>query len=135
MVIFFNFSLPSNNLYPLQVENCDSNSRLVVDEDDNRKLRLERVKNEKKPSVSMVYTQIFQRLIKMAQITLSNYFEKSSPALKGWMPRISGICADNFMLPAPIHSGLSVSARYQFILPLLHMYITIYTPLSTSMVA
>ena len=27
---------------PLQVENCDSNSRLVVDEDDNGKLRPER---------------------------------------------------------------------------------------------
>ena len=43
MVIFFNFSPTSNHLLPLQVENCDSNSRLVVDEDDNGKLRLERV--------------------------------------------------------------------------------------------
>ena len=43
MVIFFNFSLTSNH-HPLQVENCDSNSRLVVDEDDNGKFRLERVK-------------------------------------------------------------------------------------------
>ena len=42
MVIFFNFSPTSNHLYPLQVENCDSNSRLVVDEDDDGKLRLER---------------------------------------------------------------------------------------------
>ena len=33
--IFLNFSPTSNHLYPLQVENCDSNSRLVVDEDDN----------------------------------------------------------------------------------------------------
>ena len=32
MVIFFNFSPTSNHLHPLQVENCDSNSRLVVDE-------------------------------------------------------------------------------------------------------
>ena len=40
MTIFFNFSL---TLYPLQVENCDSNSRLVVDEDDNGKFRPERV--------------------------------------------------------------------------------------------
>ena len=31
-------------LHPLQVENCDSNSRLVVDEDDYGKFRLERVK-------------------------------------------------------------------------------------------
>ena len=44
MVIFFHFSLTSNHLHPLQVENCDSNSRLAVDEDENGKLRLERVK-------------------------------------------------------------------------------------------
>ena len=43
MAIFFNFSPTSNHLHPLQVENCDSNSRLVVDEDDNGKFRLERV--------------------------------------------------------------------------------------------
>ena len=40
---FFNFSTTSNHFHPLQVENCDSNSRLVVDEDDNGKYRLERV--------------------------------------------------------------------------------------------
>ena len=39
--IYFNFSPTSNHL---QVENCDSNSRLVVDEDDSGKFRLERVK-------------------------------------------------------------------------------------------
>ena len=38
MSIFINFPLTSNHLHPLQVENCDSNSRLVVDEDDNGKL-------------------------------------------------------------------------------------------------
>ena len=43
MAIFFNFPPTSNRLHPLQVENCDSNSRLVVDEDDNGKFRLERV--------------------------------------------------------------------------------------------
>ena len=42
--IFFHLSPTSSHLHPLQVDNCDSNSRLVVDEDDNRKLRLERVK-------------------------------------------------------------------------------------------
>ena len=36
MVIFLNFSPTSNHLHPLQVENCDSNSQLVADEDDNR---------------------------------------------------------------------------------------------------
>ena len=39
-----NFSPSSNHLHPLQVENCDSNSRLVVDGDDDGKFRLERVK-------------------------------------------------------------------------------------------
>ena len=43
MAIFFNFSPTLNHLHPLQAENCDSNSRFVVDEDDNGKLRLERV--------------------------------------------------------------------------------------------
>ena len=34
MTIFFTFSPTSNHLHPLQVENCDSNLRHVVDEDD-----------------------------------------------------------------------------------------------------
>ena len=42
MIIFFNFTPTSNHLHPLQVENCDSNSRLVVDEDNYGKVRLER---------------------------------------------------------------------------------------------
>ena len=37
MAILFTFSPTSNHLHPLQVENCDSSSRLVVDEDDNVK--------------------------------------------------------------------------------------------------
>ena len=45
MVIFFNLSPTSSHLHPPQVENCDSNSRLVVDEDDNGKSRPERVKH------------------------------------------------------------------------------------------
>ena len=44
MAIFFNFLTTWSHLQPLQVENCDSNSRLVVDEDDICKLRIERVK-------------------------------------------------------------------------------------------
>ena len=43
MTIFFNFSSILNHLHPLQVENCDSNSRLVGDEDDNAIFRVERV--------------------------------------------------------------------------------------------
>ena len=37
------FRLPPSHLHPPEVENCDSNSRLVVDEDYNRQLRLARV--------------------------------------------------------------------------------------------
>ena len=44
MTIFFNFSPPSSHLHPLQVENCDSNSQLVVGEDNNGKFGLETVK-------------------------------------------------------------------------------------------
>ena len=47
MAIFFNLSPTSNHLHPLQVENYDSNSRLVVDVDDNGKFRDERVKQHK----------------------------------------------------------------------------------------
>ena len=43
MAISFNFSPTSNHIHPFQGENCDSNSRLVVDEDDNGKFRIERV--------------------------------------------------------------------------------------------
>ena len=44
MAIFFNFSHTSNHLHSLQVENCDSNSRLVVGKDGNGNFRLEKVK-------------------------------------------------------------------------------------------
>ena len=43
IVIIFNLSPTSSHLHPLQVENCDSNSRHVVDEDDNGEFRLEKV--------------------------------------------------------------------------------------------
>ena len=52
MAIFFNFSLTSSHIYPMQVENCDSNSRLAVYEDDNGKFRLERVKVAKCAQIS-----------------------------------------------------------------------------------
>ena len=41
---YINFSTTSNHLHPLQVDNCDSNSRLLVHEDANGKFRLEMVK-------------------------------------------------------------------------------------------
>ena len=43
IAMFFNFPPTSNHLHSLQVGNCDSNSRLVVDEDDNDEFKLERV--------------------------------------------------------------------------------------------
>ena len=46
MVIFYHFQTTSNRLHPLQVENCDSDSRPVVDEDANGKFRLQRVKHQ-----------------------------------------------------------------------------------------
>ena len=57
MAIFSNFLTTSNHLHPLQVENCDSNSRLVVDEDDNGKFRLERVKEGKNRIILFVKFQ------------------------------------------------------------------------------
>ena len=48
IAIFFIFYTAAKHLHPLQVENCDSNSRLVVDEDDNGKFRLQRVNRKPK---------------------------------------------------------------------------------------
>ena len=45
MAIFLNYIKSSSSHHSLQVENCDKNSRLVVNEDDNGKFRLERVKH------------------------------------------------------------------------------------------
>ena len=43
VAILFIILSTSSHLHPLQGENCDSDSRLVADEDDNGKLRLEEV--------------------------------------------------------------------------------------------
>ena len=42
--IVFHLPPTSNHLHPIQVEKCDSNSRLVVEEGDNGKSRLEKIK-------------------------------------------------------------------------------------------
>ena len=42
-IYFYHLPPTSSHLHSLQVENCDSNSRLVVDEDNNGIFRLERV--------------------------------------------------------------------------------------------
>ena len=55
LIITVFFYLPPTliNFHPLQVENCDSNSRLVVDENDNGKFRLERVLKDKQKRQKM----------------------------------------------------------------------------------
>ena len=65
LAIFFNFSPTLNHLHPLQVENCDSNSRLEVDEDDNGKFRLERVNTYHGGDTSLLH--IYTVNIKMYQ--------------------------------------------------------------------
>ena len=52
-IIFFHLLPTSSHLHPLQVENCESNSRLLVDEDDNGKLRLETVNSKKELSYNI----------------------------------------------------------------------------------
>ena len=47
MSIFINFAPTLSHLHPLQIENCDTNSRFVVDEDDNFKTRLEMAKQQR----------------------------------------------------------------------------------------
>ena len=44
VAIFFISTSTLSHLHPLQNENCESNSRLVVDEDDNGKFRLKMMK-------------------------------------------------------------------------------------------
>ena len=56
MTIFFTFSPTSNHLHPLQVENCDSNSRLVVDEDDNVKSGLKGLRCNKCAVFTMAFS-------------------------------------------------------------------------------
>ena len=57
---FFSFVTHFNYLHPLQVENCDSSSRLVVDEDGNDKFGPERVNIifDKVMCVSMVSSSV-----------------------------------------------------------------------------
>ena len=49
---FFSFLPPTSN-HPLQVENCDSNSRLVVDEYYNGEIRLDMAEAKENEKESM----------------------------------------------------------------------------------
>ena len=59
----FFFYLPTTptHLHTLQVKNCDSNSRLVVDEDDNGNFRLEMIKGFRSIDIftSFSYSELF----------------------------------------------------------------------------
>ena len=61
IAIFFTFSPTSNHLHSRLVENCDSNSRLVVDEDDNDKFRLERVNTCNNGTILLLLIDYFFR--------------------------------------------------------------------------
>ena len=74
MAIFFNFPPTSSHLHPLQVENCDSNSRLVVDEDDKGKFRLERAKSEP-PSETLVQQVPALLHLVLAGLFTSHYYK------------------------------------------------------------
>ena len=64
IAIFLNFSTTSSHLHPLQVENCGSNSRLVVDEDDNGKFRPARsALNNYHHSLNLVITNCLNNII------------------------------------------------------------------------
>ena len=68
MAIFFNFLPTSNHLHQLQGENCDSNLRLVVDEDDHSKFRLKSVPCKSKGFFNLKSSY-------MSQLVLSASFE------------------------------------------------------------
>ena len=82
MAISLNFAPTLNHLRPLQVENCDSNSRLVVDEDDNGKFRVERVKLGGDPRV-VVSTAAFHARV------------------RGSVPGLGGLKETKMFLPHP----------------------------------
>ena len=70
MVIFLTFSFTSSHLHPLQVENCDSNSRLVVDEDDTGQFSPERVKHTiKKESFKSLEVELHTCMLQVFRCT------------------------------------------------------------------
>ena len=71
IAIFFNFYTTSSHLHPLQVENCGSNSWLVVDEDDYGKFRPERVNGLIKVCPQSVYMHIHDSITTKAFMPMS----------------------------------------------------------------
>ena len=103
VAIFINLPPTSSHLHPLQAENCDSNSRLVVDEDDNGKFRPERVK--------MVY--LLQKILWLKLITCTQYLKSHRQAswTSSWITRkthywsisVTGCCSDSNPSPMIIY--------------------------------
>ena len=75
MAIFINFSPISSQLHPLQVENCDSNSRLVVDEDDNVKSGLKGLRCGARYTISALRSTVWHT----HDDILIRKFERSRP--------------------------------------------------------
>ena len=69
-------------IHPLQVENCDSNSRLVVDKDDNGKFRLERV-NTTGSTCHVSWVEAI-KLVFYCMERLSYCMERLSISWEGW---------------------------------------------------
>ena len=89
MTIFFNFSLTSNNLHPLQVVNCDSNLRLVVDESDIVKSGLKGLI----PPPPDIYNGAFQ----LIHSTLSAYIKMNSLRFKDLTLKCKDVARKNKM--------------------------------------
>ena len=80
MLSFFHLPPTLSHLSPLQVENCDSNLQLVVDEDENGKFRLERVKGQPVIYSVVIFIGIFWliRIVWKAQMILCRWSEPGS---------------------------------------------------------
>ena len=83
MPIYFNFSPTASHLHPPQVENCDSNSRLVVDEDDNGKVRLERVKTTRNHFLYAWLLAIVVKMVNLENVVLSRILYIMSVSRRG----------------------------------------------------
>ena len=113
ITIFFNLQPILSHFHPLQVENCDSNSRLVVGEGDNGKFRPERVKHswcikasfcifKPWPNFLVVWNEHFHEvpLIITFFFSFATHFRSSSSTTA------AVICGLYWMKMTMVHSGL-----------------------------
>ena len=63
----FSFATHSSHLHPLQVEKCDRNLRLVVDEDNNSKLKIKSIISYVRP---LGYERVYLPLHKVAETSV-----------------------------------------------------------------